>query len=342
MEIGNNIKNLRKQKGLRQEQLAEAMGVSAASVSKWETNQSYPELTTLGELADFFEVSLDTLLDHRLNEDRLEALIAQMEQAVEARDEAPAAALCEKLLRNYPNHCRAVEACVDGSSTPEIYTADRGYMERCIEQTKRLMTLSQGEQEKDRLERMHALGNQYGHLNDWDKAKEYYERSNVNGSSKTAIAECLLKLGKTQEAVAMVSDEMLANIFHLFQTISILADGLLALKETEQACAALEWLSDVMASLHFNPTTMMLLQVKLAGMHIDCGDTEAAQAAIRRAAELVKEECRQELDATADFLQHATAKKMLISAPGNNREMLLQLAAGLGEPYADSVRQALG
>ena len=76
MELGNNIKELRKQKGLRQEQLAEAMGVSTASVSKWETNQSYPELTLLADLADFFEVSIDTLIGHNLSADRLEALIA--------------------------------------------------------------------------------------------------------------------------------------------------------------------------------------------------------------------------------------------------------------------------
>ena len=54
MELGNNIYNLRKQRGLKQEQLAEAMGVSVAAVSKWENGQSAPELTVLMELADFF------------------------------------------------------------------------------------------------------------------------------------------------------------------------------------------------------------------------------------------------------------------------------------------------
>lgn len=111
MELGSNIKDLRKQKGLRQEQLAEAMGVSTASVSKWETNQSFPELTLLAELADFFEVSVDTLIGHTLNADRLEALIEQMKKAADDHEEENAAALCEKILRNYPNNDRAVEAC---------------------------------------------------------------------------------------------------------------------------------------------------------------------------------------------------------------------------------------
>ena len=81
MELGNNIRNIRKQRGLRQEQLAEAMGVSVAAVSKWETNQSFPELTVLAELADFFEVSMDTLVGHSLKADRMEEMIAQIETA---------------------------------------------------------------------------------------------------------------------------------------------------------------------------------------------------------------------------------------------------------------------
>ena len=168
MELGNNIKELRKQKGLRQEQLAEAMGVSTASVSKWETNQSYPELTLLAELADFFEVSIDTLIGHSLNADRLEALIAQMEKAANDHEEEIATALCEKILRNYPNNDRAVEACSSCYYKLFIHTDKKVYMERCIVQTKRLMCLKQGEPDRDRLERIHYLGNQYGLLKQWD------------------------------------------------------------------------------------------------------------------------------------------------------------------------------
>ena len=194
MELGNNIKELRKQKGLRQEQLAEAMGVSTASVSKWETNQSFPELTLLAELADFFEVSIDTLIGHNLSADRMETLIAQMEKAVDDRDEDAAATLCEKILRNYPNNSRAVEACADGYYNLYLYTSNKPYMEHCITQTKRLMNLKQGEPERERLERIHYLGNQYDHLEQWDTAKKYYEQSNVSFNRQFAMDASLLPL----------------------------------------------------------------------------------------------------------------------------------------------------
>ena len=107
----------------------------------------------------------------------MEALITRLEDAGNNRDEEKAVALCEKILRNYPNDVRAVEACSNAYYKLHIYTAKKVYMEHCIAETKRLMNLKQGEPERERLTRIHSLGNQYGHLEQWDTAKEYYEQS---------------------------------------------------------------------------------------------------------------------------------------------------------------------
>lgn len=341
MELGNNIRSIRKQRGLRQEQLAEAMGVSVAAVSKWETNQSFPELTVLAELADFFEVSIDTLVGHSLKADRMEEMIAQMEKAVEERDGETAAALCEKMLRNYPNNNRAVEACVKGYYYLYICTSKKNYMERCIAETKRLMNLNQGEPERERLARFRYLGNQYGHLEQWDTAREYYEKSNVMGCCDAAIAECLLKQGETGKAVAMASDVLMSNVFEMYGAVNTLVDGWSELGENKKACAALEWMYDVMDSLHYNPTTMVLIQAKLAGLYEEQGETEAARSAIRKAAELVKEDSRQEFTAAADFLQIEEARKMWTNAPEDNRELMRYLAEKMGHSYIDIVNEVL-
>ena len=64
--VADQIRFYRRQEGLTQEQLAEAMGVSVAAVSKWEQGQSLPEIPMLMELADFFDLSVDALLGYRL------------------------------------------------------------------------------------------------------------------------------------------------------------------------------------------------------------------------------------------------------------------------------------
>lgn len=65
IQIGNIIQKKRKERGLTQEELAEAVGVSKPTVSKWESGQCYPDITLLPVLASFFGISVDQLIDYR-------------------------------------------------------------------------------------------------------------------------------------------------------------------------------------------------------------------------------------------------------------------------------------
>ncbi len=64
IKIGENIKRLRKEKGITQEGLAEICNVSPVAVSKWETGDTYPDMTLLMPLAHYFDVSIDELLGY--------------------------------------------------------------------------------------------------------------------------------------------------------------------------------------------------------------------------------------------------------------------------------------
>ena len=61
MTIGNNIKQLRQQKNLTQDQVAEKLGVSYQAVSKWENNANTPDIALLPRIADLFGVTIDAL-----------------------------------------------------------------------------------------------------------------------------------------------------------------------------------------------------------------------------------------------------------------------------------------
>lgn len=62
MNLAEKILNLRKQNSLSQEQLADKLGISRQSISKWESEQSVPELDKIVRLSEIFEVSTDYLL----------------------------------------------------------------------------------------------------------------------------------------------------------------------------------------------------------------------------------------------------------------------------------------
>ena len=60
--IGENIRRLRREKDLTQEEVAAHLGISFQSVSKWERGEGYPDITMLPALANYFGTSVDILL----------------------------------------------------------------------------------------------------------------------------------------------------------------------------------------------------------------------------------------------------------------------------------------
>lgn len=62
MNIADRIQNLRKSKGISQEELADKIGVSRQAVSKWESEQSLPDIEKICLLSDYFDVTTDYLL----------------------------------------------------------------------------------------------------------------------------------------------------------------------------------------------------------------------------------------------------------------------------------------
>ena len=62
MELHEKLQELRKQKGLTQEELAEILFVSRTAISKWESGRGYPSIDSLKTISKFFSVSIDELL----------------------------------------------------------------------------------------------------------------------------------------------------------------------------------------------------------------------------------------------------------------------------------------
>lgn len=69
MKFNENIRNLRREKDYSQEYLAEKLNVTRQTISKWENGAAMPDLKKLTEIADFFSVSMDTLLGIEIEND---------------------------------------------------------------------------------------------------------------------------------------------------------------------------------------------------------------------------------------------------------------------------------
>ena len=63
MDLGKKVASLRKKNNLTQESLAEKIGVTRQTISKWESNLSSPDIQSCKAMADVFGISLEELLD---------------------------------------------------------------------------------------------------------------------------------------------------------------------------------------------------------------------------------------------------------------------------------------
>ena len=105
MNIGNNIRELRRRAGQTQEQLAGALNVSFQAVSKWENGTALPDITMIPLLARYFSVTTDALLSY--DRDRvMDEVMAIVDRAYEYRvsDPAHSRQILEEGLRQYPGN----------------------------------------------------------------------------------------------------------------------------------------------------------------------------------------------------------------------------------------------
>lgn len=102
MQIAKNLKRLRLDMGLTQEELAGRIGVSGQAVSKWERDESYPDITLLPALANCFHVSTDELLGISENEDKIWGFYSQAITLQKEGRYHDAAAVYDDALQAFP------------------------------------------------------------------------------------------------------------------------------------------------------------------------------------------------------------------------------------------------
>ena len=122
VNIGGKIRQLRKQKNISQEILAQAMGVSFQAVSKWETCAAMPDVAIIPAIASFFGVSTDELFDFNLIEQ--EKKVQELCWAAADHrftDPAKAEAMLREALKQYPGNEVILNNLLYVMQTPDRY-----------------------------------------------------------------------------------------------------------------------------------------------------------------------------------------------------------------------------
>lgn len=103
MNIGPIIMEKRKEKQVTQQELANFVGVSKASVSKWETGQTYPDITLLPLLAAYFDITIDSLLTYepQLDNHEIQRIYGMLKKSLETQPSEDVLATIRSFVRRY-------------------------------------------------------------------------------------------------------------------------------------------------------------------------------------------------------------------------------------------------
>ena len=293
MMLAENIRAFRKARSLTQEQLSEALGVTAGAVYKWEAKLSTPELELIIQMADFFDTSVDVLLGYEVKDNRLETTVKRLQEYRRSKD-WDGLAEAEKALKKYPHSFQIV------SESAALYRAfgfdsgDKALFRRALEllEQSRLL-LPQNEDPQISEQTIYGrLAQTYLGLGETDKAIELWKTHNADGVYSPRIGHILAQSDHIEEAVPFLSEALLKLVSDLITTIIGYVNVYLNHGDHASAQAILHWGISLLQGLreggkpnYFDRVSAVLL-VALAGSQHLSGQRGAARDTLKKAKEL--------------------------------------------------------
>ena len=289
MMLAENIRAFRKERSLTQEQLSEALGVTAGAVYKWEAKLSIPELELILQMADFFDTSVDVLLGYEVKDNRLEATVKRLQEYRRSKDR-DGLAEAEKALKKYPHSFRIV------SESAALYRAfgyesgDKALFHRALEllEQSRLL-LSQNKDPQISEQTIYGrIADTYLGLGETDKAIELWKTHNADGVYSPRIGYNLAENGHVEEAVPFLSEALLKLVSDLITTIMGYVNVYLKRGDHASCQAILSWgiglllgLRDADKPNYFDRVSAVLLVVLAGSQHLSGQGDEARDTLIK-------------------------------------------------------------
>ena len=211
--LASNIRAFRKERGLTQEKLAEAFGVTVGAVHKWEAGMSVPDLSLILEMADFFDTSLDVLIGFEARDNRISVLAGRLRKMAYTMDpEGPSEA--EKALKKYPHNFSVVFECALIYAVYGINPKNKKYLMRSIELFEQSITLISQNTDPSLNDTIiyGQLAIVYQTMGYTKKALEIYKAHNAGGMFDIRIGQILASSGDYKEADKYLSGALVKQL----------------------------------------------------------------------------------------------------------------------------------
>ncbi len=315
ISLSENIRSLRKERKLTQEQLAEVLGVTTGAVYKWESGLSIPELDMIVSMADFFDISVDHLLGYKMRDNRLDTLSERINIMLKSGNPEVINEV-EKALKKYPYSFEVVY----GSAKVYLFIGsqsdDKEKLQKALELFyQALSLLPQNTDPKiNEFTIYGSIGDTYFVLGEREKGLEILKEHNIGGLFSDTIGTSLSVFQhRYDEALPYLEEAFFKGLFNTFNTTIGIALSNVERGENDKAKEMLLWTNDIIEGLSQNSDPGFLEKMKayimilLAYCHLKKHEKEEAAISVQKAVELTTffDALEDQMHISLSFFDHA-------------------------------------
>ena len=224
VKIGAIIKKLRAESNITQDTLATAIGVTPQAISRWESENGYPDIELLPTLADFFSVSIDELLGYKLSEREQE--LANIKKEMERLSEVGSVEERVAYARNAFAHYPADYEIRDHLAACLYFVWDETHDETLFKEIELLLSsVANGcNDENIRYDAINTLIALYGKVKQPEKAKEWVNRLTPMKYCREKALSDGIGDGKTKFYIQDEIDKLVSGLGVAIQTLALSED----------------------------------------------------------------------------------------------------------------------
>ena len=248
--FGERIAELRKNKRISQEELADILCTSRQAVSKWERGESDPDIYRLKDLASYFGVSIDYLLGYDIESSSVNSFMERLEKCLENRTLDVSIDEIKSIVARNSNNFDLYVGILKYLAECFTFTRDTSIGELVVEYAKKAALVYQtnnkfGASINDIYK---TIIDGYLILDRYDLVKEFIEEHKIQ-DVKYEQALCEYQLGNNEKASNLNSEIFLSSVIDIVNSNTLQAQVLLKAGKVEEAYNLAKWCISFIKSL---------------------------------------------------------------------------------------------